>query len=97
VTSHRGPPVAGELDEIEVVMNRDRAREIGDEEQTRLEGADEERLRAAVVGSDLPAEIRDAGPDLIGGQVDVADALVGMRYEASSSRYRWARRSMSRL
>jgi hypothetical protein len=98
VAAHGRARVAGKLDEVEVVVNWNRAGEVGDEEQARLQRPDEQRLRAAVVGSDLQAEIRDAGADLIRGQVDVAETLVRRGdYEASSRRYRWARRSMSRL
>jgi hypothetical protein len=64
VATHRGAVVAGELDEVEVVMNRDRAREVCDEGEARLQRADEQRLRRAVVGRDIPAEILDPRPDL---------------------------------
>jgi hypothetical protein len=78
-------------------MDRDRTGQVGEEREARLERPDEERLAVAIVRCDLPAELRDAGGDLPRGQVDLADRVVSSRYEASSRRYRWARRSTSRL
>jgi hypothetical protein len=89
--------VAGELDEIEVVVDRDRAREVGEEEQARLQRSDQERLAREEVGGQLATELGDASPDLRCGEVDVSDVLVAGDQEASSRWYRWARRSMSRL
>jgi hypothetical protein len=98
VPAHGRAVVAGKLDEVEVVVDRDRAGQVGEEDQARLERPDQQRLALAVVGRDLTPELLDAGPDLPCGQVDLADALVSLgRYEASSRRYRCARRSMSRL
>jgi len=97
VAAHRGAPVARELDEVQVVVDRDRAREVGDEQQAGLERPDDQRLALTVVGLDLAPELGYAGADLLRGQIDVADALVDRGYEASSRRYRSARRSMSRL
>jgi hypothetical protein len=68
--------VAGELDEVDMVEDRDRTRQVGEEDEARLQGCDEERLPALVVGSDLGAELVDAGCDLSGGEVDLADARV---------------------
>ena len=71
-----GRAVAGELDEVERVRDRDRAREVGDERDARLERADEQRLAAGVVARDLGAELPHAGRDLARVEVDLADALV---------------------
>jgi hypothetical protein len=68
--------VAGELDEVDMVEDRDRTRQVGEEDEARLQGCDEERLPAFVVGGDLGAELVDAGCDLSGGEVDLADARV---------------------
>jgi hypothetical protein len=87
--------VRGERDEIEVVDDRQSAREIGDEDDCGLERGNEDRFEALVGGRDLGCELLDASLDLLPCEVDLADPLVG-GYEARSSLYRWARRSMSR-
>jgi hypothetical protein len=97
MAAHGRARVAGQLDEVEMVMDPDRARQVGEEEQARLERPDEERLTPGVVRCDLAAELGDARADLLRGQVDVPDAILLRDYEASSRRYRCARRSMSRL
>jgi len=56
------------------VQERQRARQVGQEYERRLQGADEQRLLAGVVGGDLLAELRDAGRDLLGREVDLSDA-----------------------
>jgi hypothetical protein len=68
--------VRREREEIERVVDRDRPREIGDEDDRRLQRGDEYRLEPVVVGSDLSPELRDSGLDLRGGEVDVSDTLV---------------------
>jgi hypothetical protein len=88
--------VRGELDEVEGVRDRDRSREVGDEDEARLQRRDEQRLAAVVVANDLAPELADARRQLLAREVDLAD-LVAARYEASSRRYRSARRSTSRL
>jgi hypothetical protein len=87
--------VARQLEEVEPVRDRERAREVSDEDEARLERGDEERLEAAVVAGDLGAELPDARLQLLPGEVDVPQPR--RPYDASSSRYRSARRSMSRL
>ncbi len=77
--------VAGQLDEVEVVRDRERARQVGDEDDARLERCDEQRLEPVVVGCDLPAELRDPCGYLLPGEVDLADR-VRVLYEASFSR-----------
>jgi hypothetical protein len=98
--------VAGELDEVDVVQDPDRARQVGEEDEARLQGRDQDRLATFVVGGDLGAQFGDAGGDLVGGEVDLADARVTrdvwtgrpqVRQEASFRPYRCPRRSMSRL
>jgi hypothetical protein len=77
------------------VDDRQRPGKIGDEDDCGLQRRDEDRLEPYVVGGDLRAELLDAGLDLLTREVDLADPLVDV-YEARSSLYRWARRSMSR-
>jgi hypothetical protein len=78
------------------VVDRQRAREVGEEDDARLQQADQERLATGVVGGDLRAQLADAGADLGRRQVDVADPSVLLGYGVSANRYRRARRSMSR-
>jgi hypothetical protein len=68
--------VAGDLDEVEVVEDRRRARQVDSEDDAGLERADEQRLEVGVVARDLGAELRDARRDLVGVEVDLADAVV---------------------
>ena len=95
-----------ELDEVHVVEDRNRARQVGQEDEARLQRRDQERLPTLVVGGDLGAELGDTGGDLLGGEVDLADARIAfdvptgrpqIRQEASFRPYRCPRRSMSRL
>jgi hypothetical protein len=88
--------VAGELEEIEAVWDPQRTREVGDEDEARLQRCDEQRLTPVVVPPDLAAELGDARLQLLAREVDLAEARAAA-YDASSSRYRSARRSMSRL
>jgi hypothetical protein len=88
--------VARKLDEVERVEDRDRPRQVGDEDEARLERGDEQRLAALVVVRDLTAELPDARRELLAPEVNLPDR--GRQgYDASSRRYRCARRSMSRL
>ena len=87
--------VAGELEEVEAMRDRERAGEVGDEDEARLQGCDQERLAALVVAGDLAPELANTGLQLPPREVDVPQAR--RPYDASSSRYRSARRSMSRL
>jgi hypothetical protein len=66
VAARDGAAVTGELDEIELMDQRDRAREVGKEEQGALERRDEQEIAIGVVGGDLGAELGDARPDLLG-------------------------------
>jgi hypothetical protein len=68
-----------------------RAREVGEEEDARLQRGDEDRLAPLVVAGDLGAELRDARLNFAGREVDLTERLLGL-YEARSSLYRSARR-----
>jgi hypothetical protein len=83
--------VPGELDEVDVVQKRQCARKVGDEDEARLQRADEQRLATLVVGGDRCAQLRDAGRDLIRREVDLSDAprvVFQTAQEASFSPYR---------
>jgi hypothetical protein len=54
--------VARELDEVQSVVDPDRARQVGDEDDARLERRDEKRLSALVVTRDLASELADTRP-----------------------------------
>jgi hypothetical protein len=69
--------VRRQRDEIEVVNDRQGAREIRDEDDCGLERGDEDRLQALVVGCDLGSELLDPSFDLLPREVDLADSLVG--------------------
>ena len=70
-----GAAVAGDGDEVECVVDRDGAREIGEEDGRALEHADQNDGQAGllvlVVGGDLAAHYSDAFGDLGGGEEDV--------------------------
>ena len=72
----RSVPVAGELDEVDLVRGPDRAREVREEEQGALERRDEQWVEAGIIGRDLGAQLADARLDLLGGEVRLADAQV---------------------
>jgi len=61
------------------VHDRQGARQVGEEDETRLQASDQDRLSAGVVPADLLAELGDASPDLAGGQIDLPDPPVGRR------------------
>ena len=90
------PPVgvARELDQVDRVQDRDRPREVGEEDGARLQRRHEHGLAAVVVRGDRSTELADAGGDLGSREVDLSGGVVS--YDASFSRYRWARRSRSR-
>ena len=91
-----GGRVARELDEVQAMVDPERARQVGDEDDARLERCDEQWLPALVVTGDLAPELTDTRPQLLAREVDLPEPrLEG--YDASSSWYRSARRSMSRL
>jgi hypothetical protein len=75
--------VAGELDEVEVVEDRQRPREVRDEDEARFQRADEERLRLGIVARDLGAELDDARPNLRRREVNLAKPVARVaRYDA---------------
>jgi len=76
VAAHLRAAVARELDEVERMRDRDRTREVGEEDEARLERADEQRLATVEVARDLRAELRDARSQLVGREVDLADARI---------------------
>jgi hypothetical protein len=73
------PLVAGQCDEVQIVDDRQSPREVGDEDDGRFQRRDQDRLEAFVIGSDLRAQLLDAGLDLLPCEVDLADALVDVR------------------
>jgi hypothetical protein len=80
-----GPVVAGELDEIDLVRDRDRSREVGEEDEARLQQRDQQQILLGVVAGDLGTELVDAATQLLGGEEDLADSGIG-RYDARSRR-----------
>jgi hypothetical protein len=91
--------VPGQLDEVEVVVHRDRSREVADERDAAFQGADEQRLPPRELRRQLSAELADARADLVRIEEDLADALVELdqrAQEAFRSPNRTARRSKSR-
>jgi hypothetical protein len=80
-----GAVVAGELDEVDPVGNRDGTREVGQEDEARLQQRDEQQVAAGVVARDVGAELADARLQLLGREKDFAYSRVG-DYDARSSR-----------
>jgi hypothetical protein len=91
--------VAGQLEEVEMVENRDCAREVADERDAALQRADEQRLPPRVVGGELRTDLADARTDLVRVEEDLSDAFVVARcrsQDAFRSPYRAASRAKSR-
>jgi hypothetical protein len=65
VTAGVGAVVAGEFDEVDRVGNRDRAREVGQEDEARLQQRDEQQVAASVLARDLRAELVDPSSQLV--------------------------------
>ncbi len=80
-----GAVVAGELDEVDLVRNRNRARKVGEEDEARLQQRDQQQLALGVVPGDVRAELVDAAAQLLGGEEDLAYTGI-RRYDARSSR-----------
>jgi hypothetical protein len=59
------------------MQDRHGAREVGDEDEARLERPYEDRLATGVVARDLGAELPDAGGELRPREVDLPDPVVG--------------------
>jgi hypothetical protein len=91
-----GWAVAGELDEVERVVDRQDAREVGDERDRRLQRRDQDRFEPGVVLGDLRSEPCDPQRQLVGVEEDLADPPVQNAQEAFRSPYRCASRSKSR-
>jgi hypothetical protein len=85
VAARVGAVVAGELDEVDRVWYRDRAREVGQEDEARLQQRDEQQVAADVLARDLRAELADAGLELLRREEDFSYAGV-CDYDARSSR-----------
>jgi hypothetical protein len=66
--------VAGELDEVDRVRNRDCTGQIREEDGARLQRGDEQRFATGVVAGDLAAELRDTRRQLLTREVDLTDA-----------------------
>jgi hypothetical protein len=81
-----GAVVAGELDEVDRMGDRDRARKVGQEHEARLQQRNEQQVAAGVVARDVGPELADARLQLLGSEEDLADAGVGRSYDARSSR-----------
>jgi hypothetical protein len=73
--------VGGKLEEVDAVGNRQRAREVGEEDGARLERCDEQRLALGIGGCELLTELDDAAGDLLPGQVDLPDRVAVGREE----------------
>jgi hypothetical protein len=76
---------ARELDDVEMVVDRHRPREVADERDAGLERADEERFLPCVVLGQLGAELPDARADLVSIEEDLADALVELDQRAQEA------------
>jgi hypothetical protein len=68
-------------------VDPDLAREVGEEDDARLQQRDEQQAAALVVAGDLGAELGDARLQLVRRQEDVADGRIELDgYDARSSR-----------
>jgi hypothetical protein len=85
VTAGVGAVVAGQLDEVDRVGDRDRAREVGQEDEARLQQRDEQQVAAGVLAGDLRAELVDPTSQLVRCEEDLAYTGV-CDYDARSSR-----------
>lgn len=79
------PAIARERNEVYGVGQADLPGEIRDEDEGALEDRDEQQVAILVVPGDVGAQLGDAGPNLLLGEVDAADRAV--RYEASFRPY----------
>jgi hypothetical protein len=78
--------IAGELDEVDRVRDRERAGKVGEEDEARLQRRDEQRVAPFVVVRNLAAELLDARLQLLAREVDLAEAGGDVGQLASSSR-----------
>ena len=68
--------VAGKLEEVELVRDGQSPREIGDEDEARLERRDEQRVSPLVLARERVAELANTRVELLTREVDIADADV---------------------
>jgi hypothetical protein len=66
-------------------VDPDLAREVGEEDEARLQQCDQQQFATLVFAGDVGAELAYARPQLLGREEDVAYCRVD-RYEARSSR-----------
>jgi hypothetical protein len=59
------------------VRQCDRAREVGEEDEARLEERDEDQVRAGVIARDLASELLDPPCELVGPDEDGAGVRLG--------------------
>src|SRR3954447_1654026 len=86
VAARRSAVVAGKLDEVELVEGRDGPREVGEEDEARLQERDEQQVARRVVRCDLGAELAHARADLVRAEEDVPDLYEAPRcYEAPAA------------
>jgi hypothetical protein len=61
------------------VGDRQRPRQVGEEDDARLQRRDQDGLQPLVVRGDRGAELLDARPELLRAEVDVSDAFVELQ------------------
>jgi hypothetical protein len=83
-----GAVVARQLDEVDLVLDRDRAREVGEEDEARLQQRDQQQVAVLVVARDLRAQLVDAAAQLVRAEEDLADPRVRCRRVAYDARSR---------
>jgi len=59
------------------VRDPERTRQVGEEDETRLQRRNEQRLTRGVVGRDVRRQLDDSPGNLVGRQIQVSDAWVG--------------------
>jgi hypothetical protein len=80
VSTEGGPrAVSRQLDEFELVLPADRPRQIGEEDDARLQRRYEQQSAGRIVAPDLLRQLPDAPEDLLIAEVEVADPWVGVR------------------
>jgi hypothetical protein len=75
---HAAVLVAGirrELEKVDRVRGLQRAREVGQEDDARLQRRDEQRLAPGVGAGQLGAELGDSASDLVPREVDLPDRV----------------------
>jgi hypothetical protein len=82
-----------EFHDVERVGDRQCSRQIGEEDDARLEGRDEDRIESRVVAGELGSELENAGRDLGPAQIDRPDGALfrwglGSRHDYDARRSR---------